>query len=752
MIEQQQNTVLSAYENNVNPSNNGNGEVASKLPSLVQQQQIARYSESLSQNFDDHSAISRDQNQRLVNDSYQSQKNNSILSRYNNPQSNQLEAIPSEKSILPEININHQDVNIQKPDPYGGITNNSTHNYSFINKRNSTITVNNTEDNYSNRNKFVGQNNNNFSGNGPSRSGQFNVNVKYKRIQSKNNMPNQHDNNALQKPLPSHNLFQNKSINYGSSLRNNKLSLFMEQSDNFDMNNNQNIDKSIEISDYLSRKIDTKKLNVQIFQNKIKKFQTQYGLKLIDPKKEQPKNVQNSQQQQLRQLNNESGLQMDTIISQVDLSAQDSSGNLQQQMLVANNSSQQKQVGGSPLPSQKYDFQTIDERQDNSQEYMSLRNYHQQAKKKHMHNNGLEFYRIRMGINDLPKIRFEKSEPPGNVPSIRKQMPNFKQLHKKIKEERQTSYLASMRQQQNHTAIDGSQSRNHDENEKISNINLSNQGSIYSQANQVSQTLTSGSNLIFSLAQSKKLEQIENEVRQCLLEIVQVGSESNQTLQNSVEASENTQQLPKNHTRDSSISNLHLHIENQTPTQTPPISQQKQSSQSRPITNQVVDAHNNGTLQEKTVFIPILKLHQNHPLFSKLSPQSTRILLQFGQIITLVPNQILYKQGSVGKKIYFVFYGQLCYQLNNINLEQSSSVCFGIGSVVGEEWLFNQKNFKVRNENCYAKVNTCVLELTQRQFESLKEFMNENLLKKDLVLLESIIKRNYIQKKSFYQQ
>ena len=45
------------------------------------------------------------------------------------------------------------------------------------------------------------------------------------------------------------------------------------------------MDKSIEIGEYLERKIDTKKLNVQIFQRKIRKFQTQYGLKLVDPKK-----------------------------------------------------------------------------------------------------------------------------------------------------------------------------------------------------------------------------------------------------------------------------------------------------------------------------------------------------------------------------------------------------------------------------------------------------------------------------------
>jgi hypothetical protein len=30
----------------------------------------------------------------------------------------------------------------------------------------------------------------------------------------------------------------------------------------------------------------------------------------------------------------------------------------------------------------------------------------QQSKKKYFHQNGLEFYRVRSGINDLPKLRF----------------------------------------------------------------------------------------------------------------------------------------------------------------------------------------------------------------------------------------------------------------------------------------------------------------------------------------------------------
>ena len=71
-------------------------------------------------------------------------------------------------------------------------------------------------------------------------------------------------------------------------------------------------------------------------------------------------------------------------------------------------------------------------------DFLTLRNKEEIAKQKYS-KNGFEFYRIRMGINDLPKIRFEKSEPPSNIPKIKRHLPNFGQLHCKLKEQ-QSSY------------------------------------------------------------------------------------------------------------------------------------------------------------------------------------------------------------------------------------------------------------------------------------------------------------------------
>ena len=53
-----------------------------------------------------------------------------------------------------------------------------------------------------------------------------------------------------------------------------------------------------------------------------------------------------------------------------------------------------------------------------------------------------------------------------------------------------------------------------------------------------------------------------------------------------------------------------------------------------------------GKLSTSTVYVPIIRLQQNHPLFIKLSTETIKFLLQIGHIITLIPNQILYREDS----------------------------------------------------------------------------------------------------------
>lgn len=84
---------------------------------------------------------------------------------------------------------------------------------------------------------------------------------------------------------------------------------------------------------------------------------------------------------------------------------------------------------------------------------------------------------------------------------------------------------------------------------------------------------------------------------------------------------------------------------------------------------------------------------------------------------------------------------------------------FGIGASVGEEWLFKpqtgatshvqQSSEPVRQETCFARVNSCVLELSWSELEQFKEIMLMSTQKKDISLLESMLKRNATLKKGF---
>jgi hypothetical protein len=41
---------------------------------------------------------------------------------------------------------------------------------------------------------------------------------------------------------------------------------------------------------------------------------------------------------------------------------------------------------------------------------------------------------------------------------------------------------------------------------------------------------------------------------------------------------------------------------------------------------------------------------------------------------------------------------------------------YGIGSILGEEWMF-KREFIMRTESVYAKVNSCVLEFSDKSLE-----------------------------------
>jgi hypothetical protein len=112
-------------------------------------------------------------------------------------------------------------------------------------------------------------------------------------------------------------------------------------------------------------------------------------------------------------------------------------------------------------------------------------------------------------------------------------------------------------------------------------------------------------NLVYTLVPLEDLAATEKEIKQCLLELVKLDN--------------------------------------------PNIAQSSQdpfSSQAIPTTSQVSLHSDRSQTATTTVYVPIQRLQIFHPLFSKLSPDGVRYLLQVGNFITLLPNQILYKEDT----------------------------------------------------------------------------------------------------------
>ena len=72
---------------------------------------------------------------------------------------------------------------------------------------------------------------------------------------------------------------------------------------------------------------------------------------------------------------------------------------------------------------------------------------------------------------------------------------------------------------------------------------------------------------------------------------------------------------------------------------------------------------------------------------------------------------------------------------------------YTIGAFVGEEWICN-KRWVERSENCMAKEQSSVLEITQESYRLIRKDILDNQLKDDLYVLDSLIKKSYGIKKA----
>ena len=95
--------------------------------------------------------------------------------------------------------------------------------------------------------------------------------------------------------------------------------------------------------------------------------------------------------------------------------------------------------------------------------------------------------------------------------------------------------------------------------------------------------------------------------------------------------------------------------------------------------------------------------------------------------------------------VYIILYGRVVLQGTGNSTESSQG--FTIGASVGEESFFDQA-YQERMENCYASSDTCVLEISQKTFNGLKNEVKANFLDpKDYNMLNQILKRQFCVKK-----
>ena len=95
-------------------------------------------------------------------------------------------------------------------------------------------------------------------------------------------------------------------------------------------------------------------------------------------------------------------------------------------------------------------------------------------------------------------------------------------------------------------------------------------------------------------------------------------------------------------------------------------------------------------------------------------------------------------------KVYFILYGTLT--LHSAQKGKISTITED--NTIGEECIFDKKYVK-RQETVYVESDKAgVLELTTSAFMILKEIMYECGHKKDFLMLETILRRNFILKKN----
>ena len=106
-----------------------------------------------------------------------------------------------------------------------------------------------------------------------------------------------------------------------------------------------------------------------------------------------------------------------------------------------------------------------------------------------------------------------------------------------------------------------------------------------------------------------------------------------------------------------------------------------------------------------------------HPLFKKLTTDTTTCLLSLGKVLML-DDQILYKQDDAhNEKFYLVIFGWL--QLTKTKEKGDKFAKFGAGSFVAANWMFDSALEKT-GEKCNSCGEAALIEFDNKQWGTVK--------------------------------
>jgi len=108
----------------------------------------------------------------------------------------------------------------------------------------------------------------------------------------------------------------------------------------------------------------------------------------------------------------------------------------------------------------------------------------------------------------------------------------------------------------------------------------------------------------------------------------------------------------------------------------------------------------------------------------------------------------LYKSGATDNFVYFILFGRLVLHFEEDEQELGR---VNIGWTIGEEVLFD-RNMQLRNETCYSETESCLLGVNKNKLAVMQKELLEKGNMKDYLIIESILKGNYLLKQNWRAQ